>query len=233
MNKDAATRQSILWHGKDLKAESKNRTRALLEKVLSFEHSSPFVNMLLYAMADAGCAINPKTHIAIEQCNPNTEILGAFDPNNNQIVLCHNQFDKMYSNRGRKLAMTHLLSHELIHAFDYCRANIDVYNDPQHLMCTEVRAAALSGQCMLKYRKVSASLSGLKDFHKQCVRDYARKSFVALHPEWSTSAVFSLLQKVFPSCYNDHEPFDRLPLTEKQAELSYKAYQTRHRYTVK
>nr|CAB3267807.1 mitochondrial inner membrane protease ATP23 homolog [Phallusia mammillata] len=233
MQKDVESRRSYMWYGKDIKAENKKNTRALVNKVLSYEHSSPFVNMLMLAMANSGCAVNPDTHIAIEECYPNTNVLGAFDPSNNQIVLCQNQFAKLYTKRGRYLSMTYLLSHELIHAFDHCRAKSDVYNNPTHLMCTEVRAAALSGQCMLQYNKIDASLSGLRDYHKQCVRKYALLSFRAMFPQWIDSEASALLDKVFPSCYNDHEPFDRMPLTIKQAELSYKAYQTRHRYSVK
>ena len=34
--------------------------------------------------------------------------------------------------------MTDVMTHELIHAFDNCRAKVD-FLDPRHLACTEVR----------------------------------------------------------------------------------------------
>lgn len=38
------------------------------------------------------------------------------------------------------------LTHELIHAYDLCRAEVDFHN-PIHHACTEIRAANLSGNC--------------------------------------------------------------------------------------
>lgn len=37
-----------------------------------------------------------------------------------------------------------IVAHELVHAFDWCRARVDRC---EHLACTEVRAANLSGEC--------------------------------------------------------------------------------------
>ena len=42
--------------------------------------------------------------------------------------------------------MNNTLTHELIHTLDYCRAEID-WNNLDHLACTEIRAANLSGEC--------------------------------------------------------------------------------------
>jgi len=51
-----------------------------------------------------------------------------------QIVLCANN---IYSENN----MADVVTHELIHAFDHCRAEVDLKN-PIHLACTEVRAWA-------------------------------------------------------------------------------------------
>jgi hypothetical protein len=42
-----------------------------------------------------------------------------------------------------------VLTHELIHAYDHCRAEVDVTN-LQHHACMEVRAASLSGDCTFR-----------------------------------------------------------------------------------
>jgi hypothetical protein len=42
-----------------------------------------------------------------------------------------------------------VLTHELLHAFDHCRAEIDPF-DLRHHACMEVRAASLSGDCEFK-----------------------------------------------------------------------------------
>ena len=47
-----------------------------------------------------------------------------------QIILCHNQIYEYQD-------CAEILSHELIHAFDYCRSNIDINNN-YHVACTEV-----------------------------------------------------------------------------------------------
>ena len=38
------------------------------------------------------------------------------------------------------------IQHELIHAYDHCRAEVD-WKDCVHIACSEVRAASLSGDC--------------------------------------------------------------------------------------
>ena len=48
-----------------------------------------------------------------------------------QIILCHNHVYK-YNDCAE------ILSHELIHAYDYCRANLDIENN-YHVACTEVK----------------------------------------------------------------------------------------------
>ena len=56
-----------------------------------------------------------------------------------QLVLCENN---VYS-QGH---MNDTLTHELVHAYDHCRAKVD-WDKLEHLACSEVRAANLSGEC--------------------------------------------------------------------------------------
>lgn len=56
-----------------------------------------------------------------------------------QIVICHNHL-------GSQLEVDQALTHELVHAYDHCRArNMDWTNCRQHA-CSEIRAASLSGR---------------------------------------------------------------------------------------
>jgi hypothetical protein len=56
-----------------------------------------------------------------------------------QVVICHNHL-------SRQEEIEHALTHELIHAYDHCRAsNID-WTNCQHHACSEIRAASLSGE---------------------------------------------------------------------------------------
>ncbi|XP_076800913.1 mitochondrial inner membrane protease ATP23 homolog [Clavelina lepadiformis] len=208
------------------------KTREMVNKILSLKHKSPFVGTLIEAMSDAGCKVNPYKHICIEDCHSNFNIFGGFDSENNQVVLCQNKFDDVYLDFDKFAQMESLLSHELVHAFDHCRANVDFYTNPKHLMCSEIRAASLSGQCTYGSNVIESTLNAVQSYHKTCVRKAALRSFRALFPAWSLDQSYDLLNEVFYSCYNDFSPFDRIPLTKKQAELSYKAYLNRHRYKV-
>lgn len=182
-------------------------------------------------MEDIGCPVSPSMHIVVEKCHGTFDGYGGFDSENNEIVLCEEKFASLASPTAKR-KMDMILSHELVHAYDHCRSNVDFYDDAGHSMCTEVRAAALSGQCMLRYNIPPAVLGGFKKHHQKCVRSHAMNSFKTLHPTWSTKKSSHLLDQVFKPCYNDTEPFDRVPLTKNQADLSYKAYVTRNRYRV-
>jgi len=50
-----------------------------------------------------------------------------------QIVLCQN-------NIHQQSHMNRVVTHELIHAFDHCRAHVDWFNNLKHLACSEVSA---------------------------------------------------------------------------------------------
>ena len=101
---------------------------------------------------------------------------------------------------------------------------------PKHLMCTEVRAASLSGECMLKNNKLGVLLEKFTGFHEHCVKKSAIRSFMAMHPACGKEVALDVFNRVFHSCYNDFTPFDRVVLTDRQAKLAYRAYMTQYRY---
>ncbi|KAL5499853.1 hypothetical protein EMCRGX_G011317 [Ephydatia muelleri] len=90
---------------------------------------NPYVRYMLDAMKKAGCEVNLEKHVVCEPCGPT--VSGGFDPEHRQVVLCENN---IYS-QG---CMNDTLTHELVHAYDYCRVNID-WNNLEHLACTEAR----------------------------------------------------------------------------------------------
>ena len=53
----------------------------------------------------------------------------------NQIVICANQCET-------RPKVAEILTHELVHMYDKCTAEID-FRNPAHLACTEVRACLL------------------------------------------------------------------------------------------
>ena len=197
--------------------------RHILDRILLGNKSSPFVGILLSALADAGCPLKPEHHIAIEDCDKKHNIVGAFDSFNNQIVLCKNQLNGMQAN-SKVASVQKTLSHELVHAYDHCRADVDFYHNPAHMMCSEIRAAALSGECMFSENIVASTLSGFQAYHQTCVKKTALASFRALHPQWDRDRSQALFEKLFLTCYNDTLLFDRIPFSKRQAELAYDLY---------
>ena len=214
------------------KDEEMEKTKNNLRRVISSRHGSPFVKTMLLAMQEAGCPIFHDVHIVIGECDPTSNVFGGFDQRNNRLILCQNKFRLISSDREKLTSMESLLSHELIHAYDYCRANVDFYNNPKHVMCSEIRAASLSGECMFKRKRNHAIFNGMRGYHKLCVKKAAMASFMSLHQSWTNEEAEQLMTQLFPSCYSDDEPFDRKPLTKDDAKLSYKAFITRNRYII-
>jgi inner membrane protease ATP23 len=98
------------------------------------------VALLLRAMRRKGCDVDPKTFIRCDSCGP--ALSGAVHRDEDgylEVVMCGN---RQMSQRAFNIVLTH----ELVHAYDHCRAQLD-WTDLRHHACTEVRAANLSGDC--------------------------------------------------------------------------------------
>ncbi|XP_078482907.1 mitochondrial inner membrane protease ATP23 homolog [Ciona intestinalis] len=191
---------------------------------------NPFISLMLAAMKDSGCEVNLETHIVVEDCKMN--VWGGLDPSNNQIVLCKNQFETISNEAQRVAKVEQILTHELIHAYDHCRAGLDLYGNPKHVMCTEIRAATLSGECMFTENRLPALLSGIKAHHKTCVKNSALRSFSSLFPHFSKAKRDKIFDEVFVSCYSDTDPFHAIPFNVNSARLSFRSYINRHRYNI-
>ncbi|KAF3656150.1 putative MLP-like protein 34-like [Capsicum annuum] len=99
--------------------------------------------------------------------------------------------------------------HELIHAYDDCRAaNLDWANCAHHA-CSEIRAGHLSGDCHYK-RELLRGYLKIRGHEQECVRRRVMKS-MAGNPYCSESASKDAMEAVWDVCYNDTKPFDRAP----------------------
>jgi inner membrane protease ATP23 len=99
------------------------------------------------------------------------------------------------------------ITHELVHAYDHCRAEVD----PQscsHLACTEVRAANLSGDCDFMADVLRGGMRSLtiRGHQQKCVRRRAEVS-VAVHPQCLARGAREAVDDVFEPCYADVAPF--------------------------
>ena len=104
-----------------------------------------------------------------------------------------------------------ILSHELIHAIDMCRAKLDPLHNCMHLACTEIRAENLSGECNAywEFLRGKVGLSSLFGHGKECVRRRAIDS-VQANPNCAAKAS-EYVDQAMQRCYADTFPFERHP----------------------
>eukprot|EP00934_Nitzschia_sp_Nitz4_P008328 Nitzschia sp. Nitz4//scaffold3_size479765//134610//135305//NITZ4_000059-RA/size479765-processed-gene-0.100-mRNA-1//-1//CDS//3329550635//8318//frame0 len=109
---------------------------------------------------------------------------------------------------GPKHANT-ILSHELIHAIDICRAKVDPLHNCMQLACTEIRAENLSGECNMSWEILRGKLDSWMGHGQQCVRRRAIDS-VRANPHCTAKAE-SYVDAAMARCYADTFPFERHP----------------------
>uniref|UniRef100_A0A8D0CGT9 Mitochondrial inner membrane protease ATP23 n=1 Tax=Salvator merianae TaxID=96440 RepID=A0A8D0CGT9_SALMN len=181
--------------------------------------NNPYAKLLLDAMKNSGCVVYRDRHFSCEACDGT--VSGGFDALASQIVLCQNTIQSQSQ-------MNRVVTHELIHAFDHCRAHVDWFNNVKHLACSEIRAANLSGDCSLTNEILRFNF-GLKRHHQTCVRDRAVRSILAVR-KFSKEIAEKAVDDVFESCFNDHEPFGRVPRSRGDAKYAYRDFRNRDRY---
>lgn len=127
-------------------------------------------------------------------------------------------------NTVRSEGMTQaVLTHELIHMFDYCQNNLD-FKNLDHLACTEIRAANLA-HCsfMSAWTNGDASPLNIKKAHQDCVKSKALSSVLTARSNISKSEAIDAIERVFPKCYPDMEPIGRR--LKRNSNDMYKAYE--------
>jgi inner membrane protease ATP23 len=156
---------------------------------------------MLRALGRLGCSVDPWKFVNCVPCVD--EITGAFhsvEDGTYEVIMCQNFIQS-------QAQFNQVLTHELVHAYDACRANLDLTNCKQHA-CTEVRASTLSGDCDFweeVFRGDSWKIPGL---HRKCVRRRAIKS-VRFNPHCTGQE--ELVDEVFDQCYADLAPFGAIP----------------------
>uniref|UniRef100_A0A060TCC2 Mitochondrial inner membrane protease ATP23 n=1 Tax=Blastobotrys adeninivorans TaxID=409370 RepID=A0A060TCC2_BLAAD len=169
---------------------------------------SPIVRFMVDHISKLGGNINEKT-VVCEECTQFKA--GGFHPELG-IVLCQN-----FLPNQRKLEDT--LAHELVHAYDHCKFDVDWFN-LRHHACSEIRASTLSGECRIMNEFVRNGVFKLlsKDFDPKylafdkglqaCVKRRAAAS-VAAHPKCQDDVqAAKIVNEVFDSCFYDTRPFD-------------------------
>lgn len=152
----------------------------------AFEKSAA-VRTLLAALERAGCPVN-RTFFSCERCEQDCQ--GGYDRDRG-VILCQQHMDNA--------ALTEsTMVHELIHAFDDCRARVN-WMDLKHHACTEIRAANLSGDCSFGQEFARGNLN-LRAQQQKCVRRRAELS-VAMNPASSgTLMLLPARRRHSPAC---------------------------------
>lgn len=122
---------------------------------------------MMSALKRGGCDL---TDISCRTCDGN--LAGGFRSDGG-VILCSDTV------RTQSHLSTTLV-HESVHAFDQCRAKVDWSNCVHHA-CSEIRAAALSGDCTFGREVLLRRNIGLGGQFQKCVRRRAELS-VAINP---------------------------------------------------
>ncbi|XP_063241770.1 mitochondrial inner membrane protease ATP23 homolog [Bacillus rossius redtenbacheri] len=161
--------------------------------------NSPLVKLMMKALKSSGCEVDIRRHISCEVCDPS--VSGGYDAILNQIVVCQNVARSEGMVQG-------VLTHELIHMFDYCRNQVD-FKNVDHLACTEIRAANLAHCSFLSAcTQGDASFINIRQRHQACVKTKAALSVMAVRKVTEEEAR-AAVDRVFPRCYDDLEPIGR------------------------
>lgn len=169
--------------------------------------SNESIRYLLDALVSHGCPFNLTRHLTCESNHEN--LRGGFDRSTCQIVLYP---ENIHSTKE----FCTIFHHELIHAYDYCRVQID-FNNPYHLACTEIRATSLSNQCSL-FNHISTSSRPflLKKQHEICIKNRTQESMIEILKNFSKKNLDNIINHVFYRCYNDTNPYDEFRLRKGQ-----------------
>jgi mitochondrial inner membrane protease ATP23 len=158
----------------------------------------PAVRFMLSQLDRAGCTL-AEDSIQCRQCDG--AMAGGFQDDGG-IVLCSNHI------ATQEHASTTLV-HEAIHAFDQCRAKVDWGNCVHHA-CSEIRAAALSGDCSFGREVFLRRNFGWAKQFQRCVQRRAEIS-VGMNPSCDALETKRAVRTAWDACYNDTSPFERLP----------------------
>ncbi|CAL9081806.1 unnamed protein product [Musa textilis] len=163
----------------------------------SLDH--PKVRFLREHMIDAGCPVWVRLIMALN-CK-DQGFAGGYGSGKGIAICCNHMTFQDEINQ--------VLIHELIHAYDDCRAkNID-WKNCYHHACSEIRANHLSGDCHYK-RELLRGFMKIRGHEQECVKRRALKS-VQVNPHCSDAAAKDAVEAVWDICYNDTYPFERAP----------------------
>lgn len=143
---------------------------------IEHENSNPAVRFMFSHLKRGGCELSP-SKVECKRCVG--QLAGGFQDDGG-ILLCSNHLTT-------QAHTSNTLIHETVHAFDACRAKVDWSNCVHHA-CSEIRAAALSGDCNFTREVFLRRNFGFGKQFQRCVKRRAELS-VSLNPYCDALAV--------------------------------------------
>ncbi|KAI9853033.1 MAG: Mitochondrial inner membrane protease atp23 [Thelocarpon superellum] len=121
----------------------------------------------------------------------------------NESNICANEL----RNKGH---LEDTLAHEMVHAYDHLRFNVDWMADLRHAACAEIRASSLSGECRWTREFFTRGQWAFTQHHQDCVRRRAVAS--VMHRPFCKDQVqaIKVVNEVWDSCFADTRPFDEI-----------------------
>ncbi|KAF3586959.1 hypothetical protein F2Q69_00032492 [Brassica cretica] len=177
-----------------------NRGRSIEEcqDMIQRSFRNPIVKFMMEQMEKSGCRVGDNFVKAVVCTGP---VAGGYTKGRG-ITVCSNYLTIQDE-------VNQVVIHELIHAYDECRAkNLDWTNCAHHA-CSEIRAGHLSGDCHFK-RELLRGFIKLRGHEQECIKRRVLKSLRG-NPYCSEVAAKDAMEAVWDTCYNDTKPFDRAP----------------------
>lgn len=158
--------------------------------------------LLLHALS----AMKAPVDLACIRCPVDSPARAGYSPTHHKVWICGNLIWNPFELRR-------VLTHELVHAFDFARAEIDPAN-AQHVACTEVRAWNLAGECELwvkwfDYLGSDPLSLNLHSAKQRCIRAGAMASMEANSTIRDDAG--AAIDAVWDKCFKDHWPFSTQP----------------------
>lgn len=157
------------------------------------------VKILLNALS----AMKAPVDLICVRCPADAQHRAGYSPKHNKVWMCANKFWNPFEFRR-------VLTHELVHAFDFARARIDPTSCP-HMACTEIRAWSLSGECDLWTKWFSFLGEDMVNRKQRCVRDGALASLLDNDRCHDVYVARGAIEEVWAPCWRDYWPFTTTP----------------------
>jgi len=206
-DKPAASVASVASAEAAVAREAATKAHAKCEAMKDRAVQTARVAFMLDALRAYGCPVGDNPERTFISCAKlGTDKAGGFQTQPGQQPHIYLGEDVGYGPKQVEQTLTH----ELVHAFDQCRAKVR-WDNLLHHACTEIRASALSGECDLMEEVNRGNLSNFAGQQTACVKRRAELS-VAMNPHCDSKAkAAEAVKAAFERCYYDTSPFMRMP----------------------